>query len=58
MSEDETNLQITLPKKTKKSLRLMAAERGEPMRLIVLEALSKVGVEVPVEELQDRRKTT
>jgi hypothetical protein len=52
----EEPLQITVPKVTKKSLKIMAAESGDPMRVIVLRALAAAGVQVPVEELQDRRK--
>lgn len=55
-SETEENLQISVPRETKKSLRLKAAESGEPMRLIVLRALAKAGIRVPDEELRDRRK--
>ncbi len=53
----EESLQITVPKVTKKSLKLAAAESGDPIRLIVLRALAKSGIEVPSEEMYDRRKT-
>jgi hypothetical protein len=49
-------LQITVPKVTKKSLKMRAAESGDPMRVIVLRALAAVGIQVPEKELQDRRK--
>ncbi len=52
----EDTLQITVPKITKKNLRIRAAESGDPMRVIVLRALAEAGIEVPGEELQDRRK--
>jgi hypothetical protein len=52
----EETLQITVPKITKKSLKIAAAESGDPMRLIVLRALAEAGIKVPQEELQDRRK--
>ena len=55
-AEAEENLQITVPKETKKSLRISAAESGDPMRLIVLRALASAGIHVAQEELQDRRK--
>lgn len=55
-AEGEETLQITVPKITKKSLKIRAAESGDPMRLIVLRALADVGIQVPEEELQDRRK--
>ncbi len=53
----EETLQITVPAVTKKSLRLLSAESGETMRVIVLRALSTAGVKVPNNELLDRRKT-
>jgi hypothetical protein len=53
----EDTLQITVPPVTKKSLRLRAAETGDPMRLIVLRALAAAGIQVPTKELQDRRRT-
>lgn len=55
-AEAEESLQITVPKMTKKSLKISAAESGDPMRLIVLRALAGAGIQVPEEELQDRRK--
>jgi len=55
-AEAEETLQITVPKITKKSLKISAAETGDPMRLIVLRALARAGIQVPEEELHDRRK--
>lgn len=55
-AEPEENLQITVPRATKKSLKLRSAETGDPMRVIVLRALATVGIQVPNEELKDRRK--
>jgi len=49
-------LQVVVPGVTKKSLKIRSAESGEPMRLIVLKALAEVGIQVPKEELQSRRK--
>lgn len=54
--ESEDTLQITVPKVTKKSLKMRSAESGDPMRVIVLRALADAGIQVPDEELQDRRK--
>ena len=56
MTEDGVPLQIEVPEVTKTHLRLVAAKRGEPMRLIVLRALADAGIKVPKEELKDRRK--
>lgn len=55
-AEAEESLQITVPKVTKKSLKISTAESGDPMRLIVLRALADAGTQVPEEERQDRRK--
>lgn len=54
--EAEETLQISVPKITKKDLKIRAAESGDPMRLIVLKALVNAGIRVPDMELQDRRK--
>jgi hypothetical protein len=54
--EPEETLQITVPKVTKRSLKISAAESGDPMRLIVLRALSVAGIHVPGQELHGRRK--
>lgn len=55
--EAEETLQVSVPKVTKKNLKIYAAQTGDPMRLIVLRALSKAGIKVPAKELQDRRKS-
>lgn len=55
--ETEENLQIAVSSATKKDLRMKAAESGETIRLIVLRALFAAGVEVPSEDLLDRRRT-
>ncbi|WP_310540619.1 hypothetical protein [Phenylobacterium sp.] len=52
----EETLQITVPPATKKSLKMLAAESGDSMRVIVLRALAAAGVQVPDGELHDRRK--
>lgn len=56
-SDAEETLQVAIPLVTKKSLRMRSAETGDTLRVIVLKALSKNGIRVPDEELQDRRKT-
>lgn len=52
----EENLQIMVPHVTKRSLKMRAADSGDTMRVIVLRALAASGIQVPKEELQDRRK--
>ena len=53
----EEPLQISVPKITKKSLKIKAAQSGETMRVIVLRALASAGIQVSDEEIQDRRKS-
>ncbi|WP_116090046.1 hypothetical protein [Sphingomonas crusticola] len=53
----EEHLQITVPRETKKSLKIRSAESGDPMRVIVLRALAEAGIRVPDEEVLDRRKS-
>lgn len=55
-SAPEETLQITVPSVTKKSLKIKAAESGDTMRIIVLKALAKAGIQVPGDEVQDKRK--
>jgi hypothetical protein len=55
--DPQETLQITVPQSTKRSLKVRAAESGEPMRLIILKALLEAGISVPSEELHDRRKS-
>jgi hypothetical protein len=57
-SDAEEPLQVTIPRVTKRSLKMRAAESGEPMRVIVLKALASAGITVPQSELHDRRKET
>lgn len=52
----EENLQVSVPPSTKKSLKIRSAETGDTMRVIVLKALAAAGIDVPEEELKDRRK--
>lgn len=52
----EETLQITIPRVTKKSLRMKSAKSGATMRVIVLRALAKAGIQVPEGDMLDRRK--
>lgn len=56
-NDREETLQIAVPRVTKMSLRMKAAETGDTMRIIVLKALAKSGIRVPEDEVQDRRKS-
>ena len=53
----EEPLQITVPKVTKKILKIKAAQSGDTMRLIVLRTLANAVIQVPEEQVCDRRKT-
>lgn len=57
-NDAEELLQVTVPRVTKRSLKMRAAETGEPMRVVVLKALASSGITVPQAELHDRRKET
>jgi len=54
--ETGENLQGSIPCSTKKSLKIRAAETGDPMQVIVLKALAAISIDVPKEVLKDRRK--
>lgn len=54
-NQKDEMLQISVPAKTKKNLKVMAAQTGVPMRAIVLKALAKYGIEVPQGATEDRR---
>jgi hypothetical protein len=53
---EDANLQLQVPKSTKRDLQIRSAEAGEPMRLLVLKALAAYGIHVPEDSLIDRRK--
>jgi hypothetical protein len=57
-SDAEELLQVTIPRVTKRSLKMRAAETGDPMRVVVLKALASAGITVPHGKLHDRRKET
>lgn len=55
--EPEVPLQITIPKRVKRSLDLKSVETGRTRRALVLEALRTVGVSVTDDEIAGRRGT-
>jgi hypothetical protein len=57
-NEAEELLQVAIPRVTKRSLKMRAAESGEPMRVVVLKALASAGITVPHGQVHDRRKET
>jgi hypothetical protein len=53
--EGEVPLQIMVPKKVRRQVGVICAERGESLRTMVLRGLQSVGVDIPDTELVDRR---
>ncbi len=51
----ETTLQITLPRSVKRRIALVAAERNQTIRAIVLRALKASGISIPERQIVDRR---
>jgi hypothetical protein len=51
----EMALQVMVPPAVHKQVALMSVHQGESMRTVVLRGLKAIGVEVPDEELVDRR---
>ena len=52
---EEVPLQVTVPRRVKRELDLIAAAAGRTKRSIVLEALRTVGVTTTDEEIKGRR---
>ena len=48
-------LQVKIPAPIHKQLQLMAVERGESLRTLVLRGVQSLGINVPEGELQSRR---
>lgn len=55
-TDPEEPLQITVPRATKRSLKIKSAESGDTMRVIVLKALAKSGIQVPSDAVLGKRK--
>ena len=56
MRPDESAVQITDPGAVKRQLAIVSAEQSESFHTLLLRGLRAVGVEVPDDELIDRRK--
>lgn len=54
-AEREVAIQVMVPPAVHKQVALMGVQQGESMRTVVLRGLKAIGVEVPEEELVDRR---
>jgi len=54
-AEREVAIQVMVPPAVHKQVALMSVQQGESMRTVVLRGLKAIGVDVPEEELVDRR---
>ena len=54
-AEREVAIQVMVPPAVHKQVALMSVQQGENMRTVVLRGLRAIGVDIPDEELVDRR---
>ena len=54
-AEREVAIQVMVPPAVHKQVALMSVHQGESMRTVVLRGLRAIGVDIPDEELVDRR---
>jgi len=52
----EETIQLKVPRGVKRQLAVAAAERGETMRALVLQALKAFGLDIEDDDIHDRRK--
>lgn len=52
----EVPLQVTVPKRIRQQLMVMAAEQDCSVRALVLRAVTTLGIEVAEDELRDKRR--
>lgn len=53
--EREVAIQVMVPPAVHKQVALMSVQQGESMRAVVLRGLRAIGVEVPDDQIMDRR---
>jgi hypothetical protein len=53
--DKEVAIQVMVPPHVRKQVALMSAENGESIRTVVLRGLKAIGVDVPDDQLVDRR---
>ncbi len=53
---DERQLHATVPASVERALKLKAVQEETTVRTLVLRGLQAIGIEVPPEEIGDRRK--
>ena len=54
-SEREVAIQVMVAPAVHKQVALMSAQQGESMRAVVLRGLKAIGLDIPDEDLVDRR---
>ena len=54
-ADREVAIQVMVPRAVHKQVALMSVQQGESMRTVVLRGLKSVGVDVPDDQLVDRR---
>jgi hypothetical protein len=55
VTDNEVPLQIMVPASVRRRVGVLSAERGENLRTTILRGLIAIGVDVPKDELVDRR---
>ncbi len=55
-SDLEVPLQVTVPKRVRKELLVMAADQDCSVRALILRAIRTLGIEVAEDELRDKRR--
>src|SRR5215213_8231073 len=54
--EAERPLQAMVPASVERAVKIRAAEEGTTVRTLILKGLKAIGIDVPEEELRDRRR--
>jgi hypothetical protein len=54
--EMERPLQAMVPASVERAVKIRAAEEGTTVRTLILKGLKAIGIDVPEEELRDRRR--
>lgn len=56
MTSEDVPLQVEIPIRVRRSVRIRAAADGDTMRTCVLKALRAYGIDIDEDELTDRRR--
>lgn len=52
----EVPLQVTVPRRIRRELMVMAADQDRSMRALILRAITSLGIEVAEDEMRDKRR--